>query len=95
MSAFFEQSYGGAFKVVDEPKSKASGPFVQVIFKGKGKAKDMNAAHEHTTHIIRAACIDRNARFDALELGCKHEGDVAYHAYCRTCRNAFGLCSNS
>lgn len=84
-SVFLEQSYGGTFKVVDEPKSNASGPSVQVPFKGKGKAKDMGAAHEHTTHIICAACMDRHARFDALELGCKREGDVTCHAYCRTC----------
>lgn len=82
---FWEQSYAGSLKPVDEVQSSASGPSVQAPFKGKGKATEIDGAHEHITHVICAACMDRHPRFDVLELDCRREGDIANHAYCREC----------
>ena len=84
-SIYFEQDYDGTFKVVDEPKTKASGPSSPVPSKAKAKAKEVNARDEHPTHTFCSACMDRHARFDVLELNCKRHDDVANHAYCRTC----------
>ena len=47
-SFYFEQDYGGMFKVVDEPKTQASGPSTPVP--SKAKAKEVDARDEHLTH---------------------------------------------
>lgn len=53
--------------------------------KGKRNAKDPVGGDDHITHTFCSACMERHARFDVLELGCRRQGDVTDHAYCRTC----------
>jgi E3 ubiquitin-protein ligase RNF144 len=65
--------------VFAESRAEASDSANQRYSKGKRKAD------EHITHTLCSSCMDRHPRFDVIELGCKRKGDVAYHAYCRSC----------
>ncbi|KAH7119989.1 hypothetical protein B0J11DRAFT_591023 [Dendryphion nanum] len=77
----------GKAKEVDDPSTYAAGPSVQMPFrgKGKGKAKAGEISEERITHVACAACMEFHPRFDVLELGCRREGDMTSHSYCRDC----------